>query len=371
MGIPPLSPLRALDLISSEEVVAVVAAIRDSSSPEAQSGLRFMECHLADPDPDHVGHLGDSWVVPDVQPPTSAEEYEEVENAVKIDRGVIEALRRRDITDMRLIMVDPWLGPDDNGYSRPVEGIHVVVDLQSMRVISVHDEELVPIPPPDPLRNYIGERVPGALPLKPLSVVQPEGPSYHVREGLVLHSLQVYDADKDEVRMVAHRMSFVEMVVPYGATANTVVEINVAQDPAGPQNPHRNGFGVHETKLERELEGRRCCSTASSRHWEIRSSTKCIKNAVCLHEEDHGLLWKHVNWRTGHTASMRSRRLVISFFCTVANYEYGFFFYLYMDGTVQSEVKLTGVQHGPNRPIPTDELSPQALSILAGGLARA
>ncbi|KAK3233064.1 hypothetical protein CYMTET_56619 [Cymbomonas tetramitiformis] len=257
MGIPPLSPLRALDLISSEEVVAVVAAIRDSSSPEAQSGLRFMECHLADPDPDHVvqvdlgvapttviqrklrvctwnkvcnttriwivemetlrdgrvqGHLGDSWVVPDVQPPTSAEEYEEVENAVKIDRGVIEALRRRDITDMRLIMVDPWcagyfgeedapsrrlsrpliylrtdseLGPDDNGYSRPVEGIHVVVDLQSMRVISVHDEELVPIPPPDPLRNYIGERVPGALPLKPLSVVQPEGPSYHVEGNAV------------------------------------------------------------------------------------------------------------------------------------------------------------------------------------------
>ena len=47
--------------------------------------------------------------------------------------------------------------------------------------------------------------------------------------------------------------------------------------------------------------------------------------------------------RTGHAASRRSRRLVVSFFATVANYDYGFYFYLYMDGHIESEVKLTGV----------------------------
>ena len=26
-----------------------------------------------------------------------------------------------------------------------------------------------------------------------------------------------------------------------------------------------------------------------------------IKNAICLHEEDASLLWKHVDWRTGET----------------------------------------------------------------------
>ena len=46
-----------------------------------------------------------------------------------------------------------------------------------------------------------------------------------------------------------------------------------------------------------------------------------IENAVCLHEEDYGMLWKHVDWRTGCNASRRSRRLVVSFVCTVANYE--------------------------------------------------
>jgi Cu2+-containing amine oxidase len=39
----------------------------------------------------------------------------------------------------------------------------------------------------------------------------------------------------------------------------------------------------------------------------------------------------------------RSRRLVVSFVCTVANYEYGFFYYLYLDGRIEFEVKLTGV----------------------------
>jgi primary-amine oxidase len=29
--------------------------------------------------------------------------------------------------------------------------------------------------------------------------------------------------------------------------------------------------------------------------------------------------------------------------CTIANYEYGFFFYFYLDGTVETEVKLTGI----------------------------
>jgi Cu2+-containing amine oxidase len=68
-----------------------------------------------------------------------------------------------------------------------------------------------------------------------------------------------------------------------------------------------------------------------------------IKNAICLHEEDHGMLWKHADWRTGQTEVRRSRRLVISMIATVGNYEYGYFWYLYQDGTIEYEVKLTGV----------------------------
>ena len=68
-----------------------------------------------------------------------------------------------------------------------------------------------------------------------------------------------------------------------------------------------------------------------------------LKNAICLHEEDHGLSWKHMDWRTGKTEVRRSRRLVISMIATVGNYEYGYFWYLCQDGTIEYEVKLTGV----------------------------
>lgn len=54
-----------------------------------------------------------------------------------------------------------------------------------------------------------------------------------------------------------------------------------------------------------------------------------IENCVCLHEEDHGILWKHQDWRTGLAEVRRSRRLSVSFICTVANYEYGFFWHFY------------------------------------------
>ena len=68
------------------------------------------------------------------------------------------------------------------------------------------------------------------------------------------------------------------------------------------------------------------------------------------------MLWKHHDWVTQQTEVRRSRRLVISTIHTVGNYEYGFFWYLYLDGTVQMEVKLTGivgvsaVESGAERP---------------------
>jgi primary-amine oxidase len=68
-----------------------------------------------------------------------------------------------------------------------------------------------------------------------------------------------------------------------------------------------------------------------------------LKHAVCMHEEDYGILWKHIDLTTARTEVRRSRRLVISQIATVGNYEYGFYWYLYLDGTIQLEVKLTGI----------------------------
>lgn len=62
-----------------------------------------------------------------------------------------------------------------------------------------------------------------------------------------------------------------------------------------------------------------------------------------MHEEDVGIAWKHLDFRTGHAEVRRLRRLVISSIVNVDNYEYGFFWHLYQDGHIELEVKLTGV----------------------------
>ena len=68
-----------------------------------------------------------------------------------------------------------------------------------------------------------------------------------------------------------------------------------------------------------------------------------IANAICLHEEDAGIGWKHTDFRTEEVEVRRLRRFVVSMIATVGNYEYGFFWYLYTDGTIEFEVKLSGV----------------------------
>ena len=63
---------------------------------------------------------------------------------------------------------------------------------------------------------------------------------------------------------------------------------------------------------------------------------------VCMHEEDYGTLWKHTDVASDHSEIRRSRRLVVSSFFTIGNYDYGLFWYLYLDGTIEFEAKLTG-----------------------------
>ena len=78
---------------------------------------------------------------------------------------------------------------------------------------------------------------------------------------------------------------------------------------------------------------------------DSRGRVVTIKNAICLHEEDFGMLWKHTDWRTNQSEVRRSRRLAVSMVATVGNYDYGFYWYLYQDGTIQMEVKLTGIMN--------------------------
>ena len=51
-------------------------------------------------------------------------------------------------------------------------------------------------------------------------------------------------------------------------------------------------------------------------------SIRRIENAICIHEEDNGLLFKHTDFRDESTIVTRARKLVIQQIFTAANYEY-------------------------------------------------
>ncbi len=88
-----------------------------------------------------------------------------------------------------------------------------------------------------------------------------------------------------------------------------------------------------------------------------------ITNAICIHEEDNAVLWKHVDHDIGAEVR-RMRRLTISFHVTVANYEYLVYWRLYQDGNIECEVRATGIMVttplAPGQPIRTARWSTNA-----------
>jgi primary-amine oxidase len=160
-----------------------------------------------------------------------------------------------------------------------------------------------------------------------------DAPRFNYREGLVLHSVGYEDGGR--VRSVAHRMSFAEMVVPY-------------RDPS-PDHYRRTAFDVGEwgmgfmtTSLELGCDCLGEVRYLDATLHDSKGEPYTIKNAICIHEEDDAILWKHVDAVAGAEVR-RSRRLVVSFHATVANYEYLVYWRFYQDGNIECEVRATGI----------------------------
>ena len=203
--------------------------------------------------------------------------------------------------------------------------------------------------------NYTDPELTGPLRTtqKPISITQPEGPSFtvtggnhvewekwsvdvgfDVREGVVLHNLSFRDGER--LRPVINRASIAEMVVPYG-------------DPS-PIRSWQNYFdtgeylvGQYANSLELGCDCLGEITYLSPVISDAFGNPREIRNGICMHEEDWGILAKHSDLWSGITYTRRNRRLVISFFTTIGNYDYGFYWYLYLDGTIEFEAKATGV----------------------------
>jgi primary-amine oxidase len=335
-----------------------------------------------------------SWLhLPGAQPSLTPDELLTAEAAVRADPRWQAAMRRRGIEDLSLPMIDPWplghwgpgddpqrgrfvrpltwvrSGPEDNGYARPVEGLITRVDLDSLEVVEVQDLDDVPIPPRPANYSAGALRDPANVPhfpdgprtdLRPLDISQPSGPSFELdghllrwqkwelrigftaREGLVLHQIGYRDGGR--LRPVLYRASLSEMFVPYGDPAVTHARKMVLDE-------GELGIGLLTNSLELGCDclGEIVYLDGIVNHED--GSARLLPNAICLHEEDTGILWKHTDFRTGYAEVRRSRRMVISSIVTVGNYEYAFYWYFYQDGSLEFEVKLTGViSNGACRP---------------------
>ncbi|MDI9974253.1 primary-amine oxidase [Rhodococcus sp. IEGM 1307] len=310
----------------------------------------------------------------DGQMPVLDEEFELVEQVLAADERWLAALAARglDVADVRVAPLSAGVfdypgetgtrilrglafrqdHPKDHAWAHPIDGLVGFVDVMNRTVTDVLDLGAVPIP--EESGNFDDLTVTGPLRTtqKPIEITQPEGPSFVVdgnrvdwekwsfrvgfdaREGLVLHQLGF--ADGDRVRPIIHRASIAEMVVPYG-------------DPS-PVRSWQNYFDTGEYMVGRYANALElgCDCVGDITYFDAViadefGTPKTLKNAVCMHEEDFGVLWKHTDLWAGSAETRRQRRLVISFFTTIGNYDYGFFWYLYLDGTIEFEVKATGI----------------------------
>ncbi|MGW1682891.1 primary-amine oxidase [Saccharopolyspora sp. NPDC002376] len=404
MTMHPLEPLSAEEILRNRDVLQQAGLLRESTrfplvqleEPTKSAVLEHREGDPVDRRARSVlidvktgelattvvsltsGEVVDKTAVDPVehgQPPVMLDEYELVENIVRADETWLRAIRERGFDDVTKVRVCPlsagWFGvaeesgrrmlralsfvqnsPDELPWAHPVDGLVAYVDVIEQRVLEVVDDRNFPVPAES--GDYTDEQLTGPLrdTLRPIEITQPEGPSFEVdghevrwenwrfrigfdpREGLVLHQLSFRDGDRE--RPVVYRASIGEMVVNYG-------------DPS-PVRFWQNYFDSGEYslgKLANEL-ALGCDCLGEIRYFDAvvaqeDGTPRTLRNAVCMHEEDFGVLWKHTDVFTGSAETRRQRRLVVSFFVSVGNYDYGFYWYLYLDGTIQLETKATGI----------------------------
>jgi primary-amine oxidase len=313
----------------------------------------------------------ESWEAVDAtRPGITSEEARAAAQACRESPEFRAALAKRGIDDVSRTVIDAesiggfvperyagrrvawgsvWHRADDgdNAYARPVQGVVPIIDLHEMRVLEVEDHGVIPVSQEaGPLDH--GAWGPDRPGLAPLEVVQPEGTSFVVegrkvrwqgwelrvgfthREGLVLYDLSFLG------RSVLRRAACNEMYVPYLDPSSTQYRKNFFDWGEYGAGPLTNSLMLG-------------CDCLGVIHYFDAAylggdgEARTIPNAICMHEEDASVLWKHSDMRRDVGWVRRARRLVISNFQTVANYDYGFYWSLYQDGRIELEVKLTGI----------------------------
>nr|POE65279.1 copper amine oxidase 1 [Quercus suber] len=320
------------------------------------------------------------WELTDgVQPLITMEDLQIVESVVRKDGKVIEQCGILGIPpqDMHKVYCDPWtIGYDERFgsgvrlqqalmYYRPhIDDSQYTYPLDFCPIYNSDTQQIVHIDVPKirrPLNdvapiNYHADAIEKnggfRTDIKPINITQPEGVSFTVdgrtlkwqkwkvhvgfnyREGIVLSNITFND--KGNERPVFWRISLAEMVVPYG----------------NPEHPHQRkhafdlgeyGGGYMTNSLALGCDCKGAIHYMDAAFVNRAGDPQTIKNAICIHEEDAGILFKHTDFRDDSCTVTRARKLIVSHVFTAANYEYCVYWTFHQDGTIQLEIKLTGI----------------------------
>jgi primary-amine oxidase len=320
---------------------------------------------------DIAAHKLESWnQVPGVQAPITESELDTMNDVVKKDPRVIAALKRHGVTDLSGVRCEPipitWMifpeqtsgrigfgdCTDSHGvyhpWGRAIEGVYILADLTSEKVLKVVDSEPVPMSSGD-INYEEGEATPRAG-TKPLVVTQPLGPSYTIdngevvwqnwhfrfrldpRVGPVINLVRYQDGDR--LRSVMYEGSLSEMYVPYmdtdaGWDSRAFVDageflLGGLIKPVGPDDcpAHAQYFtGLVPSD----------------------SGAPVLKpQLACLFEHaTDGPAWRHLE---GDVISARpSRELVLRTAAVAGNYDYLLDWIFQQDGTIRVAVGATGI----------------------------
>ena len=402
------SPARAaghpLDPLSYQEIWRVLELIRDAGHMDRET--RFSQLTLHEPPKSDVqawspgaemprsayalvrqgndsfeaiidlsaGQVASWSPLQGIQPNWSGDEYEAVVDKVLEHPDFLAGLKARGITDTTFLDCDTippgYFGTEGergrrignvscaeprgvrNVWTRQVEGLSAVVDLDSEEVLRVVDDGPVPLSATDADFDRTTLERPREVP-GPLDTRQPLGPGFEIdrhwvswqnwrfhlrpdqRVGAVLSLVSYQEQLDGPARSVMYQGHLSEIFVPY-------------MDPSFGWY-RRNFIDVGEFMAgglaKALLRGRDCPDYATYIDTVIsndKGRPRTLPDTICVFERETGdPAWRH--WSSEMPDSRRSRDLVVRVGAVVGNYDYLLDWIFRQDGAIEVRVGATGI----------------------------
>jgi primary-amine oxidase len=312
------------------------------------------------------------------QAPISETEMHGYDDILKKDPRIVEALKKRGITDLRLVTcyVTPaghvdlpeqtegrrigWGGCTYSanakyGWDREIPGIFFVVDMNKKEIARFSDYGAVPMPTTTSI--YDAEGGPAWPGTTPLITSQPNGPSFTIKDGEVswqnwrfrfrldprvgpVVSLVNYQ-DGAKERSVLYEGGLAEMYVPY-------------QDPEETWNSHvfldageyftNTGSGGIIKPLQAGVDCPTYATYFSGTFFHDNGTPYIRPQLACLFERVTGdPVWRHWDEDTYAVSGRPTRELVLRTVATVGNYDYLFDWRFEQDASITVGVGATGI----------------------------